>query len=283
MVSDASQRPSRIAILGLVLRTLFGRVEVMVGSFFLLVGSFFSVMVDPWNMVRDLRLGSGTQVATGRLSSLEKTHFGVGKSPSSTPIFVHRYSFGVPDGRWFQGYSYSTGQSFYGPGFVDVEYLPGSPQVSRIAGARCSLYGPSGLTPLIAPAVGIIMISVGFFLGRRKVRAWKSGAAPMPPVRSGLMTWGPALIVAVALLGAPILSVIVTMSMSPADLERGECEPPPRPRETVLSLGEGVDLVFVPVPGGQFPRGAWGATRTKGRSSRSPSAGPFTSESTKSP
>ena len=111
---------------------------------------------------RWLRVGVVTGVESTQASENRRT------------IQANHYEYSVA-GRTFSGTSYSTGDTVAKGDRVTIEYTPGAPQRSRIAGQRRSMFSPVVLLVLIFPAIGLGVVIGATRWGSRRARLLSDG------------------------------------------------------------------------------------------------------------
>jgi len=136
---------------------------ILMGLFFICFSVPFMAIFFPWRLNDDLRLSWGKRTeADGLVIREAQTNM------SENEATVYRYEFRFTDaqGREWTGACYKHGggalpKSAGGPeyelpeGRVRVQYLPGNPRVSRIAGCRLSPFAwPAGFV-VVFPLVGL--------------------------------------------------------------------------------------------------------------------------------
>ena len=118
-------------------------------------------------IIRNSTTGSGT------ISAVESTN----ASENDTPVYANHYTFRVERLETeFRGVSYTTGRQFQVGDAVAVEYIDGSPEISRIQNTRSgtfSLWAPCFVG--IFPAIGAIFVAVGLSSGFKANRLLTHG------------------------------------------------------------------------------------------------------------
>ena len=107
-------------------------------------------------------LGS-PEIASGVISAVEDTN----ASENDTTVYANHYTFRVEQlEAEYQGVSYTTGQRFSVGETIEIEYLDGNPDVSRIQGTRSGVFDPWVLLVVgIFPLIGLIFIVLSLILG----------------------------------------------------------------------------------------------------------------------
>jgi hypothetical protein len=116
----------------------------------------------------------GVSTGCSRTSASE----GGSKGRGGTPIFANGYRFEA-DGEQLEGVSYATGTCLGAHTEVTVEYPAGQPRISRIAGMRRAIFGPSIAFVLIFPVVGLGLVGASLWRGRRELRLLEHGKLAM--------------------------------------------------------------------------------------------------------
>lgn len=125
-------------------------------AFTSIFGWAFAGNTDAWSPL--LFKTVGASLAEGVVTSVRETSASEGR----VRVREVSYRFAGPDGRERSGRSYVTGTAPDAGQRVTVEFLGGTPWVSRIQGMRRALLGPGAIIVLIFPAValGIVFFSV---------------------------------------------------------------------------------------------------------------------------
>jgi hypothetical protein len=90
---------------------------------------------------------------TGKVTRVEET----GASENESVVVANHYEYSVA-GQRLTGTSYSTGSRAAAGEEVTVEYKPGSPERSRIAGMRRGHFGPFVFFVTIFPLIGFVIV-----------------------------------------------------------------------------------------------------------------------------
>jgi hypothetical protein len=106
----------------------------------------------------------------GKVTSVESTHASVNKRQ----VLANHYEYSV-DGNFFNGVSYSTGQSVSQGQSVEIEYAEGNPSRSRIAGQRRAMFGPGIIFVSLFPFVGLLILVPATFRGIDRNRLLRDG------------------------------------------------------------------------------------------------------------
>ncbi len=109
--------------------------------------------------------------AAGRVTRAEDTRC----AENEVTIYANHYQFTTDDGRKHAGVSYARGQKLAPGEDVSIEYLPGRPEVSRIAGMRPKPFGPWPAFVVIFPVVGACLVVPGLVRGLRGARLLRNG------------------------------------------------------------------------------------------------------------
>lgn len=108
--------------------------------------------------------------ATGKVVKVE----GTGASENKRPVTAYHYEFSVAGGS-FGGTSYATGSSRSEGEKVSIEYQPGRPERSRIAGMRRAMFGPFVLFVLIFPVAGLVVVVIATRIGWKRNHVLREG------------------------------------------------------------------------------------------------------------
>lgn len=154
------------------------RSRVLFGGFFNQFGwLFFGFgMIFVWAFVGNADLTSfihfrGELATTyGQVTEGEDT----GASVDDTPVYANHYTFTL-DGQQYEGVSYATGQQLRKGERCTIEYPPGNPARSRIAGMRTAMFTPVVLFIVVFPLVGLCFIAAGLKNGFKAVRLLRDG------------------------------------------------------------------------------------------------------------
>jgi hypothetical protein len=165
----SSLDPPRPVSFPLRAKVLFGGVTGQIGWIFLLVGSIVCWVFVPRI---DWKLGAYEATATGLVDHVEATS----ASENDRTIYEVRYHFESLDGTRVDGVSYSTdiGQIRTGAD-VMVEFDPGDPSSSRIAGARSKPFPIWTAFVLIFPLIGAVLAAFGLRSGARALSLLRRG------------------------------------------------------------------------------------------------------------
>ena len=154
------------------LRVLFGGFLSQFGWAFF---GFGMVFVWAFTANADLlgwyRFGGELEYAQGTVTAGEATHCSVNNSR----VYANHYRFTTGDGTEHTAVSYATGRRLSPGRQVRVEYPPGRPETSRIAGMRTSIFGVATLLVLIFPAAGLGLLLPGLWRGLRGIRLLRDG------------------------------------------------------------------------------------------------------------
>lgn len=108
--------------------------------------------------------------ATGRIVDVDET----GASENNSRITAYHYEYSV-SGYPFKGVSYSTSASAATGDSVPVEYAPGHPERSRVAGMRRAMFGPFVLFVLLFPTIALVVIVVAVRIGLKRNHVLQHG------------------------------------------------------------------------------------------------------------
>jgi len=97
-----------------------------------------------------------------------------GASENKVSVYEVRYEYSA-DGKTFEGKSYNVGSAPDAGEHVTVEYLPGAPQSSRVAGMRRDLWSPWMLLITIFPAGALLVVYFTARNGLRRCRLLRDG------------------------------------------------------------------------------------------------------------
>ena len=152
-------------------RLLYGRPTAQVGWAFLAAGMIFFWVFgwrcEFWTM---LQFSRSTAYAHGAVTGVEDT----GSSENEERIFRISYRFDV-DGTSYTGASYGFHNQFAGSEPVSIEYVTGSPSVSRIDGMRREPFSAWAMLVTIFPGLGLLFAFLGLRAGRRDMRVLVHG------------------------------------------------------------------------------------------------------------
>lgn len=107
---------------------------------------------------------------TGKVTSVEAT----GASENESTVIANHYEYSVA-GKRLTGTSYTTGSPATAGEEVTVEYKPGSPERSRIAGMRRGQFGPFVFFVTIFPLIGFVIVYFCTKGGFRRARLLGNG------------------------------------------------------------------------------------------------------------
>ncbi len=158
---------------------LLVRMQVRLGGLLSQMGWIFfgfgMVFVWAFGAKADLtswrHFGGELATANGESTGHEETGASEGGNEHSegTPIYANSYAFEV-DGTTHKGVSYATGRAFEAGTPVEIEFPVGRPEVSRIKGLRCNVFGPLVLFVLIFPLIGLALLINGLRRGGKGIR-----------------------------------------------------------------------------------------------------------------
>lgn len=97
-----------------------------------------------------------------------------GASENETTVYANHYQFSAA-GQTFTGTSYSTGSRATEGEEVRVQYKPGNPLRSRIAGMRRAQFGPFALIVVIFPFIGFVFVYFAHKHGFRRIHLLRTG------------------------------------------------------------------------------------------------------------
>lgn len=107
---------------------------------------------------------------TGKVTRIEET----GASENDTVVVANHYEYSVA-GQRLTGTSYTTGNRAAAGEEVTVEYAPGNPAKSRIAGMRTAQFGKGVLLVVIFPLIGFLMLYFAMRGGLKRARLLRNG------------------------------------------------------------------------------------------------------------
>ena len=121
------------------------------GALFMIFGLVFTVIfTSGYRPLDDIRLALSRTTATGRITQVVDSN----ATENDVTVYEYVYSFTTRREEQLTGRSYSTGRHWSAGNSVAIEYVPDAPYISRIQGARTSMFSPFILFVLIFPAVG---------------------------------------------------------------------------------------------------------------------------------
>jgi hypothetical protein len=171
-VEPAILLPPRAVPLCTWATVLFGGVLQQIGWLFFGFGMIFFYIFGLEADLSGLWMGlMDTRQATGVITSVEDTN----ASENDYPVYAVNYRYVAADGTEVEATAYSTG---YYPDVgqrVAVEYLRGSPDVSRVEGMRRRTFGPGAIFVVIFPLAGAILTFFGLLEGLRASRLLSIG------------------------------------------------------------------------------------------------------------
>jgi hypothetical protein len=155
--------PPRPVPLPVICSAMFG-FSGSFGALFLILGLIGTlVFTRGLHPIDELRLALSQTNARGAITKVS----GTDASEKDAPVYEYEFVFTtrreekVTGRSYFNGARWSVGES------VTIEYVPDEPSITRIQGARISLFSPSALIILIFPAVG------AFFFVSAAIRGWR--------------------------------------------------------------------------------------------------------------
>jgi Protein of unknown function (DUF3592) len=121
------------------------------GLVFACLGLLFVVIFFPWRFMDDWRLASdAAQTTRGIITTVQRTSMSINK----TRVMEYTFRYTPGDGRLREGRCFTTGQSWQSSAEVEVRYLPTTPDLACVEGARLSEGGWGGAFVLLFPLVG---------------------------------------------------------------------------------------------------------------------------------
>jgi hypothetical protein len=142
------------------------------GSVFLVMGLVFTlIFTRGFRPMDDIRLALSKTTVDGLVTRVV--------DPSATendePVYEYEYSFTTRREEQMTGRSYSTGRRWSSGSSITVEYVPDAPVISRIEGARTSMFSPWIMFVLIFPGVGGALFLSAAYGGLRQVLLLRNG------------------------------------------------------------------------------------------------------------
>ena len=130
------------------------------------MGVLFMFVFFPWRFADDWRLDSEQALTVpGTITSVSRTSL----SMNRTRVMEFGFRFTPADGRVRQGVCYVTGQRWSANEAVTVRYLPGTPELARVEGARLSASSSGSAFVALFPLIGAALV-VWFVVDRRRTR-----------------------------------------------------------------------------------------------------------------
>lgn len=165
-------------------KMMFGGVLNIIGWSFaglgLIVFAIFGMDNEFWNVAT---FSGSTDYAKGTIVSVEET----GASENEQVIYKVRYQYTV-EGRAYRGRSFGTSAYFDAGEMTSIEYLESNPAASRIEGMRRYRFSAWAMFVVIFPLVGIIIVAIGMWRGRRALYILRHGVPTMGRMTSKVET-----------------------------------------------------------------------------------------------
>ncbi len=121
------------------------------GALFMLMGLVFTIIfTSGYRPLDDIRLALSQTTAQGKVTSIVDPN----ATENDVPVYEYIFTFTTRREEPMTGHSYSTGRRWSAGSSVTIDYIPDAPYISRIQGARTSMFSPFILFVLIFPAVG---------------------------------------------------------------------------------------------------------------------------------
>ncbi|MBN2086265.1 MAG: DUF3592 domain-containing protein [Anaerolineales bacterium] len=142
------------------------------GALFMIMGLVFSIIFTRgYRPLEDVRLALSHDTAEGRVTRVVESN----ATENDVTVYEYVYSFTTRREEKMTGRSFSTGRRWSNGSSVPVEYVPDAPYISRIEGARTSMFSPWVLFVLIFPAVGGALFLSAAIGGLRQVILLRHG------------------------------------------------------------------------------------------------------------
>jgi hypothetical protein len=173
--------PPRHVPLGVRLRVLFGGPMQQFGWLFFGFGLAF-VWAFAFNSDVGALVRPFVPVASAVGSVIDVTE--TNASENDSMIYAVSYQFAAPDGKSYNGTSYTTGL-MYAPGDrAPVEFAIRRPQDSHLKGARRAMFGPAALLSALFPAIGLVFVTIGMWDGVKANQLLRSGRLALARLRT---------------------------------------------------------------------------------------------------
>ena len=128
-------------------------------------GLVFTVMFFPWRLEDDWRLGSDSaRLVPGVITEVQKANMSI--NDVQVMGYGFRYTPAEGDGQPKQGRCYTTGERWIINAEVTVRYLPATPDLACVDGARLSEGGGMGMLVVIFPLAGFGIVA--WFVWQRR-------------------------------------------------------------------------------------------------------------------
>lgn len=141
------------------IQIFFSGVMATIGIVFLLMGSLFMFVFGMLVSFDDMKFSESDPVtAEVKIIAANST----GATVNDTPVFEYEYSYKTLSGEEYSGIAYNTGAASFENNQAKVQYLEGSPSISKITGMRKGSFPPwILLTLVIFPLIGAVMSYIG--------------------------------------------------------------------------------------------------------------------------
>ncbi len=156
-----------------------------IGAAFIILGFIFSaIFVLSSRTISAFKLSNLDKKATGIITEVGYTSvsIGGGRGRRGRPVIRYHFKFTSGSGNEYHQYSYSTGhlrgedkKLLRRGDNVLVEYKSNNPKLSRIVGARYSVFGPFILFVLLFPFIGMVLFLSSILIGYKKIVLLKNG------------------------------------------------------------------------------------------------------------
>lgn len=155
------------------------------GAIFLIAGLVFTLIFTyGYRPIDDLRLVYSKTTARGMITSVSETN----STENDVEVYEYEYTFTARNEKKVTGHGYSTGRRWSVEAPVTIEYVPDDPSISRIQGARTSVFAPWVLFVLIFPAVGGALFLSAAIGGARQAALLRYGVLADAHVTATLPT-----------------------------------------------------------------------------------------------
>ncbi|MGB7540297.1 MAG: DUF3592 domain-containing protein [Anaerolineales bacterium] len=142
------------------------------GAIFMIMGLVFTIVfTGGYRPFDDIRLALFRETAQGKVMRVSETN----ATENDVDVYEYEYAFTTHREEQMSGRSYSTGLRWSAGSSVAVEYVPDAPFISKIQGARTSVFAPWVLFVLIFPGVGGLLFLSSTIGGLRQVLLLRNG------------------------------------------------------------------------------------------------------------
>ncbi len=163
--------PPRPVPLPIICSAMFGTTGGFGGLFLVLGLGFTLIFTHGYRPFDDLRLALSRETVKGKVTRVIESN----ATENDVDVYEYEYAFTTRREERMAGSSYTTGRRWPERSSVTVEYVPDAPFISRIQGARTSMFSPWVLFVLIFPAVGGALFLSAAIGGLRQVFLLRNG------------------------------------------------------------------------------------------------------------